>query len=53
MLNKTIGKGDDKPFYYDKDVRDNAILYINTLITYVNKEQLPKEYGSEDYDYSQ
>ena len=53
MLNKTIGKGDDKPFYYDKDVRDNAIQYINTLITYVNKEQLPKEYGSEDYDYSQ
>ena len=29
------------------------MLYINTLITYVNKEQLPNKYGSEDYDYSQ
>ena len=51
-VDNTITKDGDKPFYYDKDVRTNAILYINTLLTYVNREQLPDEYGS-DYDYNQ
>ena len=51
-VDNTIAKDGDKPFYYDKDVRNNAILYINTLLTYVNREQLPDEYGS-DYDYNQ
>ena len=47
---RTIEDEGSKPFYYNKDVRTNAILYVNTLLTYVNKEQLPKEYGS-GYNY--
>ena len=38
-------------FWYDEGIRNNAILYINTLISYVNKEQLPSAFGS-DYDFS-
>ena len=47
---KTIEDEGNKPFYYDKDVRTNAILYVNTLMAYVNKEQLPKRYSS-GYNY--
>ena len=47
---KTIEDEGSQPFYYNKDVRTNAILYVNTLLTYVNKEQLPKEYSS-GYNY--
>ena len=47
---KTIEDEGSKPFYYNKDVRTNAILYVNTLMAYVNKEQLPKRYSS-GYNY--
>ena len=49
---KTIEDEGNKPFYYDKDVRTNAILYVNTLMAYVNKEQLPQIYSS-GYNYEQ